>query len=67
MKIEQSNIINKMGANKTKLNKNVLNQLVHNTNRKQNSKTKNHLNLTLFIYSGSPAEIKAMCVSFTRR
>lgn len=56
-----------MGANKTKLNKNVLNQLVHNTNRKQNSKTKNHLNLTLFIYSGSPAEIKAMCVSFTRR
>jgi hypothetical protein len=55
-----------MGGNKTKLNKNILHQLEGRTHRKEKTKDKKkktRINWNFFL-SGSPAEIKAMCVSF---
>ena len=51
-----------MGGNKSKLNKVVLRQLEARTRRKRN---KEHELIREFSFClGSPAEIKAMCVSF---
>jgi hypothetical protein len=56
-----------MGAKKTKLNKAILRELETRTHRKKEKKMLFRNNyFSLYFASGSPEEIKTMCVSFIR-